>query len=395
MEEKSKNLFKTKTVMTKRLVFLFLSWRILLLLPLIASEAFLKPRINYEYTLLPYFLEKGSLLTNFLLYPFGNFDGAYYLLIAVQGYTVNAGFFPLFPLSIRLVTFILNSPSGTINLIQYLVGIFLVSVYFILSLFLLYRIIKFDYKENVAMSSIYFLLIFPTSFFFASVYSESLFLLLSLLVFYLARSKKWFLAGIMGALLSATRLVGIVILPSLLYEYFKEEKNRTTKKLLSILIVPLGIGSYVLYNFIKWGDPLNFIKAQGNFANNRTVDSIVLIPQTFFRYVKILFSIGPNSYEWWVAVFELFFIIFAATLLYLGWKKKIRFSYLLFGALCFIIPASSGTFSGMPRYISVIFPIFIALSLIKRKLFKIAYSIISIILLFIFFMLFSKGYFVA
>lgn len=378
----------------KKIIILFLVWKTFLFLPLIVSKVFLPPRTGYGYALLTYFLEKGSILSNFLLYPFANFDGVNYLLIAAKGYTVNAGFFPLFPLSIHIATF----PFGEIlpfDPKQYFTAIALVSFFFIAGLIVFYRLIRLDYKENVAIWTIIFLLIFPTSFFFAAIYSESLFLLLSLASLYFARRKKWLLAGFTGSFLSATRLVGIAIFPAMLYEYFKNEKNKSLSKLLSILLTPLGLIAYSVYNFQKWGNPFYFIEAQGNFANNRAVDSVVLFPQTIFRYLKILLTVNPTIYEWWVAFFELSFFVLALTLFYVAWKKRIRFSYLLFGILCFIIPASSGTFSGLPRYIAVIFPIFIALTLIKNKMFKIVYGVISLILLFIFFMFFSKGYFIS
>jgi hypothetical protein len=60
-----------------------------------------------------------------------------------------------------------------------------------------------------------------------------------------------------------------------------------------------------------------------------------------------------------------------------------------------LIPASSGTFSGLPRYILPLFPIFLSLALITSKPLKVAYCVIGIILLFLCFMYFSKGYFIA
>lgn len=381
--------------MIKKIILLFLAWRIFLFLPLIVSESFLFPRIGYAYTLLPYFLEKGSVLSNFLLYPFGNFDGAYYLLIAANGYTANAGFFPLFSLLINVFTGLFGSNILPFDLRQYFIAITLVSLFFITGLIVFYKLIKLDYKENVAMRSVVFLLIFPTSFFFASIYSESLFLFLSLLSFYFARKKKWIASGITGALLSATRPVGIAIFPALLFEYFKSEKNKSLSKLLSISLAPIGLIAYAIYNLQKWGSPFHFIQAQGNFQNNRTVNSIIFFPQTLFRYIKILFTVSPSIYEWWVAFFELAFFAFALILFYVAWKKRVRISYLIFGILCFLIPASSGTFSSLPRYIAPVFPIFMTLALIKNRGIKIIYFTISIILLFIFFMLFSKGYFIS
>ena len=379
----------------KKVLYLFLAWRVLLFIPLIFSRLFIAPREGYDYTLLTYFLNKDSqILSNFLLYPYGNFDASYYLQIAASGYTINAGFFPLFPLSIYLLSFIFNSILPYL-VPQFFVGIFLASIYFALSLIFFYKLLRIDFKENIAFTSIIFLLIFPTSFFYAAIYSEGLFLLLSLISFYFARKKKWFWAGIAGAFLSATRLVGITILPALLWEYYFHEKKKSISKLLSILVVPFGLIIYSYYNFLKWGNPLYFIQAQGNFQNNRSVESIILPFQTIIRYFKILIGVNPYLYEWWVAFFELGFFLFASTMLYVAWKKRIRFSYILFGILCLLIPASTGTFSGIPRYVAVLFPMFIALALIKNKLFKVAYIAISAILLFIFFTLFSKGYFIA
>lgn len=381
-----------------KIVFLFLIWRLLLFLPLTLADGFLTNRSGYGYTLLTYFLgPESKLLSHFLLYPFGNFDGVYYLIIAAKGYTVNAGFFPLFPLSISLVSSLFGPSVDRLpfDTAQYCISITLVSLYFLTSLILMFKLIKLDYKKGIALSSIIFLLIFPTSFFYASIYSESLFLFLSLLTFYFARKKKWLIAGIFGALLSATRLVGIAILPSLLYEYFKEEKKRSIIKILSLFIAPFGLLGYMFYNLQKWGNPFYFIIAQGNFQNNREVDRIVLLPQTILRYFKIFVNVNPNIYEFWVAILELSFFVFSSILLFIAWKKRIRFSYILFGVLLITIPASSGTLSGIPRYILPIFPIFIALSLIKNKQFRITYSIMSVILLILLFALFSKGYFVA
>ncbi|MDP2638435.1 MAG: mannosyltransferase family protein [Candidatus Levybacteria bacterium] len=380
--------------MTKRIILLFLGWRLFLFIPIIASQVLL-PRPGYEYALLTHFLDKSSILSNFLLYPFGNFDGAYYLLIAAEGYTVNAGFFPLFPLLINISTHIFGFNILAFDPRQYITANFMVSVFFILSLVLMHKLVRLDYKKNIAIWSIIFLLIFPTSFFYAAIYSESLFLFLSLLTFYLARKKNWMWAGIAGALLSATRIVGIAIWPALFYEYLKESKNKLTIKILPLLAVPLGLVAYMYYNFVKWGNPLYFIQAQGNFQNNRSVDSIVLLPQTLFRYAKILLSLKPSVYEWWIAFVEVSFSVLALSLFYVAWRRRIRFSYLLFGFICFIVPASTGTFSALPRYLAVIFPLFIALALLENKFFKIFFSIASIVLLFIFFLLFSKGYYVS
>lgn len=377
--------------MIKRIILLFLGWKIFLFLPLIVSEIFLSPRIGYGYALLTYFLEKGSVLSNFLLYPWANFDGVYYLAIAGRGYTVdNAGFFPLFPILINFFSF--NSSAFTLQ--QFLTGMVLSSIFFLLSLIVIYKLIRLDFKNNVGILVILAILVFPTSFFFAAIYSESLFLLLLVSSFYFARKGNWLMSSVCAALLTATRFVGIAVIPALIFEFYLQNKTILSKKIFSLFIIPFGLVSYSLFNFFEWGRPFQFIFAQGALHNNRTVDSIILFPQTIFRYFKILTTISIN-YEWWIALLELSTFIFASVMLYITWKKKVRISYLIFSLIAFLIPTSTGTFTGLPRYSLVLFPIFIALALIKNKWIKITYSIIGIILLFILFMLFSKGYYIS
>lgn len=204
----------------------------------------------------------------------------------------------------------------------------------------------------------------------------------------------WFLSVICATLLTATRFVGIAILPALLFEFVKNEKLQI-KKILLFLIVPLGLVLYSLFNLYKWNNLLYFIQAQGELGNNRSVTQIVLFPQTIFRYWKILTTVSVSSYDWIIALLELGSFIFAGLLLYFAWKKKIRTSYLIFAAVNFAITISTGTFSALPRYVLTIFPIFITLALIENRIFKFAYIIFSPILLFILLMLFSRGYFVA
>ena len=384
--------------MIKNIALIFLSWRIFLFIPLVVGNIFIPYREGYPYTSILHFLSNPNwLVGSFLFSPWANFDGVHYLLIATNGYTDNAGFFPLYPLFIFFLTSII-SPSAAIypfHPIQYLAVLFVTNLFFLTALFMLYKLVSLDYEDNLPILIIIFVLIFPTSFFFASIYSESLFLLLSILSFYFARKNRWFLAVLCGSLLTATRLVGIAIIPALIYEFVKSEKSLIKPKGLFLMVAPLGILSYMLFNYLKWGNPFYFIQAQGNFLNNRSVDLIVFLPQTIFRYIKILTTISFNVFEWWIALLEISVFFFVSIMFFVAWKKKIRISYILFALICFLIPTLTGTFTGLPRYALVLFPIFIGLAMIKNKLFKIAYSIVGFSLLMILLALFSKGYYIA
>ncbi len=364
------------------LLIIFSLWRCLIFVPLIVSASIISYNDDYPIAYIFKYINSDLSFNSIFLNPWANFDGIHYLNIAQFGYTNQARFFPLFPLLLKPF-----ASSEVVSLI-------FVSAIFVLCLYFLKKLIALDFSEEIARRSLIYLLLFPTSFFFVSIYSEGLFLLLAILSFYFARKKKWFFSVICAMLLMTTRFVGVAILPALLYEFLTSNKV-SLQKLALFLVAPLGLFAYSLFNFYKWNNFLYFIQAQGELGNNRSVNSIVLFPQTIFRYFKILSTVPINSYDWMIALLELGSFIFAGSLLYFAWKKKIRTSYLIFAGVNFAIITATGTFSGLPRYILTLFPIFMVLALVTNKILKVTYVLISPILLFLLLMLFSRGYFVA
>lgn len=392
--------------MIKKLLQWFFLWRVLLFVPIIIGSVVLPIRKDYEYTLATYFLTPVHPIRHLLLWPWANFDGIYYLLIAAKGYTVNGGFFPLFPLAIRMV----SSVFGTLlpfDPLQFAVAMILVNLCTIGSMILLYSLVRLDYPKHVAWRTVWIYLLFPTAFFLVSVYTESMFIVFVLSAFYFARRERWILAGICGMMVTATRIVGIAIFPALVYEFILQHggfsafmsrlKNGSISLVIRaapIVLVPLGLAGYLWYSLYKWGDAFYFIRAQGNMQNNRSVSVIILLPQTLFRYAKILITLAPVTYEWWIAVLEVLSCVFILWVGYVAWKERIRRSYLLYAVLAFLIPASTGSLTGLPRYALVLFPLFMVLGLPRMKRFVIYYRIISPMLLAVLLMLYSRGYFV-
>lgn len=380
----------------KHILLLFFLWRVFLLIPLYIGSISVAYRNDQPYTTIWNFIKPYPPVNHPLLYPLANFDGVHYLSIAAFGYNNNERFFPLYPLLIRLISSIFGNGSPFGN-IQFFSALFISNISFLLSLIVFYKLLRLDFSDTIAKRTILFLLVFPTSFFFITLYSEGLFLLLTLLSFYYARKKMWIKASLFGMFLTTTRLVGIAILPVLLLEFFLQHKNSLTKdykKALCLLLVSAGIISFSFFNYATSGDLLRFIKAHTEIANSRS-ESIVLIPQTLFRYTKILTTIPTVQFEWWIAALELTSFFFVLFLLYVAWKKSVRASYVIFGLICFLLPVLSGTFSGLPRYSLLVFPIFIALALVQSKKLQVVYTTISLILLFILFLFFSKGYYIA
>lgn len=354
----------------KFILKVFLIWRVFLFIPLL---------------FLGLISAKETIYLNNI---WGNFDGIHYLDIAQKGYINEVRFFPLFPELIGLLGRVVGN--------YFIAGLILSNTLLILGLIFLYKLLKIDHPDSVCRQSLIFLLAFPTAFFFGSIYSESLFLFLLTASFYYARKNNFIVSSILGGLLSATRLPGVFILPALLTEIWLGK--RLKRNLLNILFVlgsSMGLILYSFYNFSKWGNPFQFILAQGDLSNSRSVTSLVFPLQTLYRYIKIFISVPINQFEWWIALLEAGLFIFGVVILLLGIRYKIRLSYLLFSFLAFLLPSFSGTFSGLPRYMLILFPIFLVLALIKNRFIKISYVLASVLLQLVLLAYFARGYYIA
>jgi Gpi18-like mannosyltransferase len=345
------------------------------------------------------FLGRGieGLLTNPELWPWANFDGEHYLTIALQGYgNLEQAFFPLFPWLIKTLVYPLRE-----NLSALLIsGLTISHLAFLVALFLFYKLIRLDFDNKVAKLAILFLLVFPTSFFFGAIYTESLFLLLIIGSFYAARKEQWWIAGILGAMASATRVVGIFLLPALLWEWgairnWKLE-IRNWRKMTSffpLLLIPLGLLLYMRFLASYYQDPLMFFHVQPEFGAGRSADKLIMLYQVFWRYFKMIMTTkwDPLYFTVWL---ELLTTSGFGALLGFAYFKKIRLSYLIFGALAYIVPTLTGTFLSMPRFVLVLFPAFIALALIKNKVFRSLFFVLCSLLLALATIFFTRGYWI-
>lgn len=380
----------------KFILISFLIWRLALFIPVFLGNELITYPNSQWYTNILYLFPEKTYLENPLLFPWSNFDGVHYLGIAKNGYTSDGRFLPAYPYLIGLISEIF----GFENLESYFwTGFFISNLFFFLALFLFYKLILLDFSKEKAFWGIIFLLTFPTSFFFGSLYSESIFLFFVIFSFYLVRKNIFFLLPILIFLISITRVVGLALVPALLFELYIQYRQKFNKafllKALLILVSPISLLFFSLFNYSKWNDALYFIHSHSLLGNSRESTSVVLFPQTIYRYFKILLTLNPAQYEWFVAALELLFFLFLIIICYLAIKQKIRTSYLIYSFIALIFPISSGTFSGLPRYLSIAFPIFITLALIKSSRIKILILTIFIILQCILLMFFSKGYFIA
>ena len=88
----------------------------------------------------------------------------------------------------------------------------------------LYRLAALDLPRRRAERAVLLTAIFPFAFFFGAVYTESTFLLFTLLAFYGFRTRHWALGGVAGAIATATRVTGIMMWPALAWIAWRAAK---------------------------------------------------------------------------------------------------------------------------------------------------------------------------
>lgn len=320
-----------------------------------------------------------------------NFDGVHYVTIAESGYHIyQYAFFPLYPIFIRLISYLTKLPTP-VNALLISHGSFLYG------LILFYTLSKQGNKNGGAWWSVVFLLAFPTSFFFASVYTESFFFLLSLLAISSIREHKWFRGGLFGLLASATRVTGILLLIPFVAEYLSQmKKNRSLSSKGALVMVVLGIGMYMSYLWLTIGDPLAFLHVLPAFGTGRSVRELILIPQVIYRYMKIFVSVDPSLFIYHISLFEFISFFGASIVLGYGWKtqKSLR-PLILYAFVSLLVPTFTGTLTSMPRYILSAFPIFIILGHIPSIPIKVVLVTIFGLALVYFCSAFLRGYFVS
>jgi hypothetical protein len=214
-----------------------------------------------------------------LLAPWDRWDAPHYTDIAVFGYMANDPgnltpppgyaqvfpgdldlyivFFPLFPWLVAAVNAVIGAPVVAAFVVSTVASFFVAPV--------LYRLVRADLGATVARWSAALLLVFPTAYFLHIGYTESLFLALAFGSLWLARSDRWWAAGVLGGLAALTRVNGLVLIPALGVEAWLQwrlHRRLEVAPLGALAGVAIGFAVYLGVNLAVYGDPFAFSEIQ-------------------------------------------------------------------------------------------------------------------------------------
>jgi Mannosyltransferase (PIG-V) len=311
-----------------------------------------------------------------VLAPLARWDAAWYLRIAESGYAgsdARAAFFPLYPLLVRAVASPFGASPGALLVAAYAVAL----AAFLAALALLYRLVSLELGRPLARPALLLLSVFPAALYFGAPYSESLFLLLAVGAFYAARTGRWAWAGAAACGAAATRSAGILLVLPLAMLWW-ESRDRRASNAAWLLLAPVGLGAYALYLGLAEGDALRFLDVQDAWSRELAIplsgvwDGFTAAVDgarqlaSGQRDVVYFSEAAGDPYRIAAINLMLFGSLVFAAIACVGVFRRLPRAYGAWVAASLVLPLSFPVkpqpLMSLPRFLAVLFPIFMWLA---------------------------------
>ncbi len=313
-----------------------------------------------------------------VLQAWTRWDSAHYINIAENGYAgaIEDGqhlflvFYPLFPWMMSFLRLIIPDTR--------LCGMLISTVCYAFGCVFFDRLMCIEYGDRESRYALLAISLFPHAFFFGSVATESLFYMLGVLFLYNTRRHRWFSVAIVGFFACMTKVQGALLAFAVLFELIFSQKawklirKRRWDKLLWKVIIPgiisacmlLGIGVYLLVNYMVEGDPFRFMYYQKNHWYNGFAPIWTTVLDVFSKCFSEWYT--PTGMAIWVPEAVLFFV-YIISIVY-AFVRKMRPMYIAYLISFFLLTYSSSFLISGARYTLSAFPMFmLAGDYISRK----------------------------
>jgi hypothetical protein len=307
---------------------------------------------NYAYPV------RGDLATRFTTW-----DASHYLYVSEEGYRegqMSNAFAPLYPFAVRAAHLLVPDRVAAALLVSNLASA--VAAYF------LYVYVKRRYSRDVAIKALVLLLTFPTAFYLNIIYSEGLFLLMSVAFLVGLQRHNLPVAAAAASLMPLTRMVGVAVVVPLAVYLVADALSKApltsdwpvrlrlvARPQLLYLLAPLaGLGLYCAYMQLETGDPLAMVHAQLLFPSERGTAGLLNPAQLYDNLFDVPLTLHNDTGS---ILDRLFFLLFLVSLP-LAWRRLDR-PVFVFALLMGLTPLA-GSFMSYMRYVLLAFPLFIA-----------------------------------
>ncbi len=311
-------------------------------------------------------------------------DAWWYARIALHGYGYSTRhlssivFFPLYPGLVKAVSLV----TGNV----YVAGMLLSTGCLFLSVYVLQQWLNDHGMGDRSALVMGLLLCFPFGFFWASMYGESLFLLLTVTAFVACERGAWGVSAGAAFLAVLTRPTGLIIAPCLALLLWRRRaggslagQHSGLRAWSCVLSGPLAYLLFAGYQWLRFGTPLASIRAEAVPPFSRDLS----------QALSDLLLRRPGFPSWYLAFMLGIALVFLAGVPVV--YRRFGPAYALFAALAVLFPLASGLTS-MERYVLIDFPVFAAVATIRPRVLVVGLMTLAFYALLAFMTLFIAGY---
>lgn len=336
----------------------------------------------------------------YLLEPFMNrqaaWDSEFYLSIAVGGYddpavtkvdwngqpvSLSYAFFPFYPAVIWLVSWPLKLLGLNTIATTTLAAVTVSALGALGGMIALYFLARDQLGESGGWRAAFYLVVFPSGFFLAVVYSEGLFIGLAFGALVLMLRRKWAWASLLATCATLTRSVGValvipmglLLLRDLNYKRFKDNFN--WQNLLKIISIALPLTAFLAWKFSRLGQTFDILErtyfGRGFLAFQNTWES--------WKYAwAMIWSSNAQSSAYHLMEMSATLLALIACVFTFRRHPEVT----LFGLAVILLSLFSGDIQGMYRYVMAAPAVFLFLSRLgKNEVFDRAWTLVSILIL--------------
>lgn len=347
--------------------------RVLILSGAVAGAVFTQRVSDWQRVDPQHLTLKFGWLGNVLASAAVRWDSLHYLMIARHGYTMPSStpFFPLYPLLIRAVGWIADS---------YVVAGVMVSAFsFATALVLLHRLTREELGERAADATVLLLVFSPLSLFFTALYTESLFLALSLGSFLLAKHQRLALACVVAGAAALTHVEGVLLVVPLAMFRWQAERygrnptatvGRAVIRFAPMLLPVLALAGFLVYlhsHGFGWLAPSSDERYYRHHLSGPLVGIAEGVGAGLGGLANVAAAVVTGTRPGsgvlsghFVDSISLCVLLISAATLALVWKR-LPAAYGVYSALflvaCVSSPVAGAPLTSLDRYVLVLFPL--------------------------------------
>ena len=261
-------------------------------------------------------------------------------------YQARTAFFPVYPTLVRWLDMVL--PGGDV-----FAGLFLNAVLGAAAVYVVGRLTRELFDDQVAYRAMLLMAFFPGSFVLSFTYSEATLLVVAAVCLLCLQRRHWVAAGVLASIGAATRPNGIALIAACGVAGLLAIKDRREWRSLSaVVLAPIGFIGFHVFLYFRTGEDLAWFRTQGEAWDEGTSFGLTAIRNTVDAFVHPLSS--PTDIITAVSFIAMLILLYAL------WKKRLPWPVVTYCAVVLVLMLAPSTVTARPRFLFTAFPLLIA-----------------------------------